>query len=63
VENNIYQLGHRGFSAVAGGAGDCPYTYMRDLAAGEYRLPWEETVQVTDGSGCGIPKPVRRYKA
>ena len=29
VENNIYQLGHRGFTAVAGGAGDCPYTYMQ----------------------------------
>jgi formamidase len=29
VENNIYQLGHRGFSAVRGGAGDCQYTYTR----------------------------------
>src|SRR6266704_3644484 len=38
VENNIYQLGHRGFTAVAGGAQDCPYTYMRDLVAGRYRL-------------------------
>ncbi len=61
VENNIYQLGHRGFSAVRGGAGDCPYTYMTDLAAGRYRLPWEDTVQVTDGVGCGLPTPVRRY--
>ena len=26
VENNIYQLGHRGYTAVAGGAQDCPYT-------------------------------------
>ena len=37
AENNIYQLGHRGFTAVKGGAGDCPYTYMTDLAAGRYR--------------------------
>ncbi len=34
VENNIYQLGHRGYIAVKGGAQDCPYTYMTDLAAG-----------------------------
>ncbi|MDR7027959.1 formamidase [Rhizobium rosettiformans] len=61
VENNIYQLGHRGFSAVAGGAGDCPYTFMKDLVAGEYKLPWEGEVQVTDGTSCGFPKPVRLY--
>ncbi|NBB48166.1 formamidase [Rhizobium sp. CRIBSB] len=61
VENNIYQLGHRGFSAVAGGAGDCPYTFMQDLVANKYRLPWEDEVQVTDGTSCGFPKPVRRY--
>ena len=61
VENNIYQLGHRGYTAVKGGAGDCPYTYMHDLAAGRYRLPWEETVKVTDGTSCGFPAPTRRY--
>ncbi len=61
VENNIYQFGHRGYSAVRGGAGDCPYTYMQDLLAGRYRLPWEETVQVTDGTGCGIEAPTRVY--
>jgi formamidase len=59
VENNIYQFGHRGFSAVKGGARDCPYTYMHDLAAGRYRLPWEDSVQVTDGTGCGLPPPSR----
>ncbi|KQT61035.1 formamidase [Methylobacterium sp. Leaf456] len=61
VENNIYQLGHRGYTAVKGGAGDCPYTYMHDLAAGRYRLPWEETVKVTDGTGCGFAAPTRVY--
>ncbi|GAB6843448.1 formamidase [Methylorubrum rhodinum] len=63
VENNIYQLGHRGYTAVKGGAGDCPYTYMHDLAAGRYRLPWEETVKVTDGTGCGFAAPTRVYGA
>jgi formamidase len=61
VENNIYQLGHRGFTAVAGGAQDCPYTYMRDLVAGRYRLPWEDDVKAVDGTSCGFPKPTRRY--
>lgn len=62
VENNIYQLGHRGFTAVNGGAGDCPYTYMRDLVAERYRLPWEERVQVTDGTSCGFARPNRSYR-
>ncbi|MCJ2052492.1 formamidase [Methylobacterium sp. J-070] len=61
VENNIYQLGHRGYTAVQGGAQDCPYTYMADLAAGRYRVPWEDQVRVTDGTGCGFPAPTRRY--
>ncbi|HEV7914947.1 MAG TPA: formamidase, partial [Albitalea sp.] len=59
VENNIYQLYHRGYVAVKGGAQDCPYTYMADMAAGRYRLPWE--VQVTDGTGCGFDAPTREY--
>jgi formamidase len=61
VENNIYQLGHRGFTAVAGGAQDCPYTFMQDLVAGTYRLPWEATVKVTDGTPSGFARPTRRY--
>jgi formamidase len=61
VENNIYQLGHRGFTAVKGGAQDCPYTYMQDMVEGRYRLPWEDTVRVTDGTSCGFPAPTRNY--
>jgi formamidase len=61
VENNIYQLAHRGFVAVQGGAQDCPYTYMHDLVAGKYRLPWEREIEVTDGSSCGYPPPTRKY--
>ena len=61
VENNRYQLGHRGYVAVKGGAQDCPYTYMKDLAAGRYRLIWEADVQVTDGTSFGFPTPERYY--
>ena len=63
VENNIYQLGHRGYSAVAGGATDCPYSYMHDLAAGRYRVPWEDQVRHTDGTSCGFDRPTRSYGA
>jgi formamidase len=61
VENNIYQFGHRGYTAVAGGAADAPYSYMHDLVAGRYRLPWEDKVKVTDGTSCGFEKPARHY--
>jgi formamidase len=61
VENNIYQFGHRGYVAVKGGAQDCPYTFMQDLVAEKYRLPWEDAVKVTDGTCCGFPEPSRRY--
>jgi formamidase len=61
VENNIYQFGHRGFTAVKGGAQDCPYGYMQDLVAGRYRLPWEAEVKVTDGTSCGFAAPTRSY--
>lgn len=60
VENNIYQLGHRGFTAIQGGVGDCPYTFMQDLTAGRYRLPWEDDVRVTDGSADGYGPPRER---
>lgn len=60
VENNIYQLYHRGYVAVKGGAQDCPYTYMRDMVAGSYQLPWK--VEVTDGSSCGFAPPTRSYQ-
>ncbi len=61
VENNIYQLGHRGYTAVQGGAQDCPYTFMDDLVKHQYRLPWEEQVKVTDGTPSGFEAPTRKY--
>ena len=61
VENNIYQFGHRGYVAVKGGARDCPYTFMHDMVAGRYSLPWEKEVLVTDGTSCGFAAPTRDY--
>ena len=61
VENNPYQLWHRGYVAVAGGAMDCPYTFMQDMVAGNFQWPWEATVAVTDGSSCGFAPPHRAY--
>ncbi len=61
VENNIYQFGHRGYVAVKGGAQDCPYTYMQDLMKGEYVLPWEKDIKITDGTSCGFEAPTRIY--
>lgn len=61
VENNIYQLWHRGYVAVKGGAMDCPYSFMKDMVAGTYRLPWEDEVVHRDGTSCGFPVPTRAY--
>jgi len=62
VENNIYQFGHRGYVAVKGGAGDCPYTFMQDMVRGEYRLPWDDDVKVVDGKGFGFEPPERTWQ-
>ena len=61
VENNIYQLYHRGYVAVKGGAQDCPYTFMKDMVQGQYKLPWDETIQVKDGTPCGFAPPTRSF--
>ena len=47
--------------AVKGGAMDCPYTFMQDMVAGTYRLPWEDQVKITDGTSCGFPAPTRVF--
>ncbi len=61
VENNPYQLYHRGYVAVQGGAQDCPYTFMQDMVAGKYKLPWDASIQVRDGTPCGFDAPTRPY--
>jgi formamidase len=61
VENNPYQLWHRGYVAVRGGAQDCPYQFMQDMVHGRFRLPWEAQVVHTDGRSCGFAPPTRTY--
>ena len=34
---------------------------MHDLVAGKYRLPWEDSVKVKDGTPSGFAPPTRRY--
>jgi formamidase len=34
---------------------------MHDLAAGRYRLPWEDDVVHTDGTACGFDPPTRSF--
>jgi formamidase len=61
VENNLFQLGHRGFVAVDGGARDCPYTYMKDLMKGEYKQAEDAEVLERDGTSCGFEKAQSEY--
>jgi formamidase len=61
VENNIYQLYHRGYVAVKGGAQDCPYTFMQDMVSGKYKLPWDAGIKERDGASCGFAPPTRVY--
>lgn len=62
VENNIYQLYHRGYVAVKGGAQDCPYTFMQDMVSGDFTLPWGDAVIHKDGQSCGFASPTRSYE-
>ncbi|GAB7350705.1 hypothetical protein MBLNU459_g1262t1 [Dothideomycetes sp. NU459] len=57
VENNLFQLGHRGYVAVKEGAQDCPYTYMQDLVKGRWKTWEDQEVVVRDGTTCGFIKP------
>jgi formamidase len=61
VENNLFQLGHRGYVAVKDGAGDCPYTYMRDLVQNKYAQAEDKDVEVRDGAFCGFAAPTAEY--
>jgi formamidase len=61
VENNLYQFGHRGYVAVKNGAGDCPYTYMKDLVEGRYAQAEDNEVILKDGIVCGFATPTAEY--
>ena len=32
-----------------------PYTFVKDLAEGKYKVPWEDEIKVKDGSIYGYP--------
>ena len=34
---------------------------MKDLVAGQYRVPWEDEVVHVDGTSCGFDAPTRKY--
>ncbi|MDF9958215.1 nitrilase-related carbon-nitrogen hydrolase, partial [Klebsiella pneumoniae] len=49
LENNIFNLGCRGYVGKPGGERENYLTWVRDLANGEYKLPWDENVKIRDG--------------
>lgn len=61
LENNIYNLGHRGYVALPGGESDCGLTYIKDLANGKYHLPWEKDMKIKDGKIYGYPTTGGRF--
>ena len=61
LENNIYNLGHRGYVAQPGGESDSGLTYIKDLAEGKYHLPWEDDMDIKDGTIYGYPTTGGRF--
>ncbi len=55
LENNIYNLGSRGYVATPSGVKENPYTFVKDLAEGKYKVPWEDEIKVKDGTIYGYP--------
>jgi len=51
----------RCYTAVKGGAMDCPYTFMHDMVNGRFALPWEDEVVHVDGTSCGFAAPTRMH--
>ena len=49
LENNIFDLGCRAFVGKPGGEKANYLTLVRDLANGEYKLPWDDKVKIRDG--------------
>lgn len=49
LENNIYNLGARGYVGKPGGERENYLTWVKDLAEGEYHVPWEDKIRITDG--------------
>lgn len=49
LENNIFNLGLRGYVGKPGGERGNYLTWVKDLAEGNYQLPWDAKVRIRDG--------------
>lgn len=49
LENNIYNLGYRGYVVKLGGEYDVGLIYIKDLVVGKYKLFWEDYMKIKDG--------------
>jgi formamidase len=49
LENNIFNVGNRGYVGKVGGERENYLTWVRDLADGNYKLPWDDRIKVRDG--------------
>ena len=46
LENNIFNLGYRGYVGKPGGETANYLTWVKDLAEGNYHLPWEDSIKI-----------------
>ncbi|KTD70778.1 formamidase [Legionella tucsonensis] len=49
LENNIFNLGCRAYVGKPGGEHANYLTWVRDLAEGKYKLPWDNKIKIRDG--------------
>ncbi|WP_043325316.1 hypothetical protein [Cyanobium gracile] len=49
LENNIFNLGYRAYVGKPCGQKTNVLTWVRDLANGSYKLPWDEKIRIRDG--------------
>ncbi len=49
LENNIFNLGCRAYVGKPGGEKANYLTWVRDLAEGKYKLPWDDKIKIRDG--------------
>ncbi len=49
LENNIFNLGCRAYVGKPGGEHANYLTWVRDLAEGKYKLPWDAKIKIRDG--------------
>lgn len=49
MENNIYNLGLRGYVVIFGGVKENLYMFVKDLVEGKYKVFWEDEIKVKDG--------------